>query len=82
MHAPAQDHVQQERVVFISEAWYFRVRGGKVVGPYSTKHAAIDAVANYRDACMARLSLQTLWRPWRKPHSAAAHAEALRPADS
>ena len=82
MQVPAQDHVQHERVVFIAQAWYFRVRGGKVVGPYPSKDAAVDAVANYRAACMARLSLQTRWRPWRKPHSAAAHGETLHPADS
>ena len=66
---PVQDATQLDRVVLIDGRWFFRVRGGKVVGPYPTVSAAAEAVAAYRAACMGTLSLHNLWRPWRKQRS-------------
>lgn len=40
-------HRRQERVFYQDRQWYFRVRGGHIIGPYGTKRAAVWAAAQY-----------------------------------
>lgn len=74
MPSSAEDRTTQQRVVFVDNGWYYRVRGGSVVGPFADQAAANDAVAAYRASCMSRLSLNAFFRPWRKPRALPAQA--------
>jgi len=37
--------------LYASSGWYFRIRGGKSLGPYFRKEDAIQAAADYAGEC-------------------------------
>lgn len=67
-----------ERLVELDSSWFYRVRGGQLVGPFANELTAAEAVTAYRAECIARISGNLLWRPWRKPLSTRG-LQALRP---
>lgn len=79
MPASVEDRTTQQRVVFVDSGWYYRVRGGSVVGPFTDEATANLAVAGYRETCMRRLSLNAFFLPWRKPRAVTKQAATLRP---
>ena len=72
------DPMQYERLVMIDDSWFYRVRGGQVVGPFATERGAAEAVSTFRAESMARIAGQLLWRPWRRPLGTRTRLQALR----
>lgn len=70
--------MQDERLVVSADGWYFRIRGGQLVGLYAHREQARVAVRAYRDACVARVRGARPWSLWRRPKLATPNVDAMQ----